>query len=281
MEEPTAPPSRSSAARTLLLYRGAVTVVALWALFATTLLVWFLAQGGVVGLLALLRRPQDLLSARAASSWELGALGALAAFVVAFVLCQAVGRGLLRLLAPEPLAWPERLPRPEVPVRLLAFRSSRPDAFTFTLLVPSGHLRWRREEVILVSRTLLEALDRTEWEAVVAHELGHVREYDGRYLTFLRTFARQMRWDPILASVAARLTRREEFLADDEAVELTGRPLALARAIFKASTLAPASRGALVGLLGPGGAAGRRQAVERIRRLVALAEAGRFEGEGA
>jgi hypothetical protein len=33
------------------------------------------------------------------------------------------------------------------------------------------------------------------------------------------------------------------------------------------------------GFLGTGGARGRRQAVERIRRLVALAESGRFPEE--
>ncbi len=273
----TAPDART----TLLLYRAAVTAVAAWSLLATTLLVWFLAQGGVAGVLELLRRPGDLVSSRAVASWELGALGAFGVFLVAFLVCQVVGRGLLRLLGPRPLPWPEGLPRPEVPVRLLAFPSARPDAFTYTLLRPAGWGRWRREEVILVSEALLGALERSEWEAVVAHELGHVREFDGRYLTFLRTFARQMRWDPFLATVAARLTRREEFLADEEAVALTRRPLALARAIFKASNLAPSSSGAFAGLLGPGGFAGRRQAVERIRRLVALAESGRFEGEGA
>jgi Zn-dependent protease with chaperone function len=254
--------------------------VAGWSLLATTLLVWFLAQGGVVAVLGLVRAPGVLLTSRAVGAWELGAVGAFVLFLAAFVLCQAVGRGLLRLLAPTPLAWPEAVPRPSVPVRLLAFRSARPDAFTFTLLRPSRQLSWLREEVILVSERLLGALEPAEWQAVVAHELGHIREYDGRYLTFLRTFARLMRWDPILATVASRLTRREEFCADEAAVAMTGRPRALARAIYKAAHLAPASRGVLAGLLGPGGAAGHRQAIERIRRLVVLAESGRFEEEG-
>ncbi len=264
---------------TLTLYRVAVTAVAAWSLLATTVLVWFLAQGGVASLVDLARAPGLLLSSRAAGAWEIGAAGAFGLFLLAFLLCQAVGRGLLRLLAPRPLPWPERLPSAEVPVRLLAFPSDRPDAFTFTLLFPSVRLPWRREEVILVSERLVGMLSAEEWEAVVAHELGHVRGYDGRYLTFLRTFARLMRWDPMLAAVAARLTRREEFLADERAVAVTGRPRALARAIFKAAAVAPASTGVLAGLLGPGGVRGRRQAYERIRRLVALADTGRFEEE--
>jgi Zn-dependent protease with chaperone function len=263
-----------------VVYRAAVTAVAAWSVLATTLLVWFLAQGGLEGGLRLLHAPGALLSPSAVPAWELGAIGALALFAAAFVLSQVVGRGLLHLLEPRPLEWPEGIRRPEIPVRLLAFPSPKPDAFTFTLLVPSGRLAWRREEVILVSRALLEALEPAEWRAVVAHELGHIHDFDGRYLTFLRTFARLMRWDPILASVASRLTRREEFLADEEAVAATGRPLALARAIYKAARLAPSSSGALAGLLGPGGRAGRGQAEERIRRLVALAASGRYEEEG-
>lgn len=253
--------------------------VAAWSLFATTLLVWCLAEGGLSAVVALARAPALLLSNRATDAWALGAVGALALFVVAFVLCQAVGRGLLWSVAARPLAWPGGVPPPSIPVRLLAFPSPHPDAFTFTLLHPSRRLPWRREEVILVSETLLGALAPAEWDGVVAHELGHIRAYDGRYLTFLRTFARLMRWDPILAAVAARLTRREEFRADEEAVALTHRPRALARAIYKATHFPSSSSGALAGLLGPGGVAGRHQALERIRRLVALAESGRYEEE--
>jgi len=100
-----------------------------------------------------------------------------------------------------------------------------------------------------------------------------------RYLTFFRTLSRLMRWDPILAYFAESLTRREEYRADLDAVELTRRPRAMARALYKATFLAPTSGSSLPGLLGVGGPRGRRQAVERIRRLVALAESGRFPEE--
>jgi Zn-dependent protease with chaperone function len=265
---------------TLAIYRAAVLIVAAWSLLATTLLVWFLAEGGVDAVASLVRSPSVLFSSRAVSAWEAGAVGAFCLFAVAFAICQVVGRGLLHLLGPRAVPWPDGLARPEFPVRLLAFRSARADAFTFTLLVRSRGLRWARQEVILVSSALLDVLEPLEWQAVVAHELGHVRAYDGRYLTFLRTFARLMRWDPILAAVASRLTRREEFRADREAVDQTRRPRALARAIFKAASLAGPAPHGIGGLLGPGGRAGRRQAFERIRWLVALAESGGFEEEG-
>jgi Zn-dependent protease with chaperone function len=278
-----APPLRAIASgdrTTLAVYRAAVLVVAGWSLLATTLLAWFLAEGGFDALRALARSPALLFSSRATSAWEVGAIGAFLLFALAFAICQVVGRGLLHLLRPVPAPWPAGLAVPDFPVRLLAFRSTKADAFTYTLLVRTRGLRWARQEMILVSSALLARLEPREWEAVVAHELGHVRSYDGRYLTFLRTFSRLMRWDPILAGVASGLTRREEFHADREAVEQTQRPRALARALFKALDLPGPSLGLPTGFLGTRGRAGRRQAVERIRRLVALAESGAFEDEG-
>ncbi len=272
-------PRLSRAPGSIAVVRGAVVLLAIWSLLATTGLVFVLVDGGFRAVALVARSPGTLFAREALLLWAVGALGAFAVFFAAFVLSQAVGRSLLRLLQPRPLPWPERLPRPAHPVRLLAFDSPRAEAFTFTLLVPSGPLRWRRDEVVLLSRGLLTAFSAEEQEAAIAHELGHVRELDGRYLTFLRTFARLLRWDPILAFVASRLTRREEFRADADAVELTRRPRALARALYKASRLSGGTPGPLASLLGPGGRSGRTQLEERIRRLIALAESGRFPEE--
>jgi len=260
-------------------FRLTVLLLAGWAVVATTVLVWIVVGGGVGAAETLARSPSALFAPGAASDWAIGAAGAFFVFLLAFLLSQAVGRGMVILLRPRPVDWPARLPTPATPTRLLAYPSDRADAVMFTLLVPAFRRRWSREDVILVSERLLAELSPAEWEAVVAHELGHLRELDGRYLTFVRTFARMMRWDPVLAVVADSLTRREEFVADLDAVELTGSPRALARAIYKASRLAPNRPGAIAGLLGPGGRRGRRQATERIRRLVALAESGRYPEE--
>jgi Zn-dependent protease with chaperone function len=260
-------------------YRLVVLLLAGWALVATTALVWVIVGGGIRAVDRLVRTPGALFAPAAAGVWLLGAAGAFVVFLLAFLLSQVVGRGLLVVLRPRPVAWPPRLGAPPTPTRLLAFASPRPDALMFTLLVPRFARRWSRIDVILVSEALLAELTDVEWEAVVAHELGHLRELDGRYLTFVRTFSRMMRWDPVLAVIASALTRREELRADDDAVALTGRPRALARAIYKASRMAPVRTGALAGLLGPGGRRGRRQAIERIRRLVELSESGRFPEE--
>ena len=137
--------------------------------------------------------------------------------------------------------------------------------------------------MIVVSRALVDLLSENELAAVLAHEAGHLGDLDGRYLTFLRTLARLLRWDPILAFLSARLTSREEFRADDEAVRMTGRPLALARALYKASVPnLPGPRSYGAALLGRGGPSGRREALARIRRLVAMAEVRReAEAPGA
>ena len=262
-----------------VVFRLAAAFLALWAFVATTGLVWVVANGGWSAMLRLVASPLAIAEPNFAVLWLFGAVGAFAIFLTAFVLSQAVGRGYLAVRRPRAVEWPERLPTPRTPTELLVYASSRVEAFSFTLVVPGGPTLLHRRNVILLSDGLRAALDSSEVEAVVAHELGHLNELDGRYLTFFRTLARLVRWDPILAYLADRLTEREEFRADLNAVALTGHPRALARALFKAGALARGTPPAVPGFLGAGGARGRRQAVERIRRLVALAESGRFPEE--
>jgi Zn-dependent protease with chaperone function len=263
-----------------VVFRLAALFLGFWAVFATTGLIWVVTNGGISAVLALLHSPLLLFEVRYAWWWVAGLVGAFGVFLAAFVLSQVVGRGFVILFQTRPLPWPTGVPVPESPTSLLAFSSSAPNAFTFTLL-ESGGARWvRRRDVILLSEGLIAQLTPAESAAVVAHELGHVRELDGRYLTFIRTLARMMRWDPILAYCADRLTMREEFRADLDAVSMTGHPRALARALYKASRnptpfrLWPASA-----FLGVGGRRGRRQADLRIRRLIELAESGRYPEE--
>jgi Zn-dependent protease with chaperone function len=261
-----------------VVFRLAAFFLAIWALLATTGLLWILTNGGWSGVLALVRTPLAVFEPRWAPLWVAGAVGAFGVFLLAFLLSQIVGRGFLAVLRPQPMAWPPTLRPPSTPTTLLTFASGRPDAFTFTLLERDAQGHLGRRDFVLVSRGLLEALTPDEREAVVAHELSHLRALDGRYLTFFRTLARTMRWDPILAFLADRLTEREEFRADLDAVSRTGRPKALARALYKVARLTPPARIA-AGLLGVGGRRGQRQAAERIRRLVRLAETGHYPEE--
>lgn len=261
-----------------VVFRLAAVFLGIWALLATTGLLWVLTNGGWRGIVDLAHSPLLVFQVRYAPLWLAGAVGAFGVFLVAFLLSQVVGRGLLVLLRPRPLEWPATLPAPSNPTSLLTFASDRPDAFTFTVLKRNEAGRLGRRDFILVSSGLLETLAPAEREAVVAHEMSHIRSLDGRYLTFFRTLARTMRWDPVLAFLADRLTEREEFRADLDAVELTGRPRVLARALYKVA-LRPVPPRAASALLGVGGRRGQRQAAERIRRLVQLAESGRYSEE--
>lgn len=255
--------------------RLATAFLALWALFATTSLVWVLSNGGYGALLVLARTPFAIFEIGAWRLWAIGAVGAFGVFAVAFTLNQLAGQGLLAVLRPTPLRWPHRLPHPSGRTSLLRYDGPRPEAFSFALLAWGGRGRpWvHRHEVILVSDALLAALTPEEMEAVVAHELGHVRGLDARYLTFFRTLARMMVWDPVLGHIARALTRREEYLADDAAVALTRHPMALARALFKSLTFAtPGPPRPGVSFVGPGDRPGRVETLRRIERLIAMAE---------
>ncbi len=255
-----------------LLLRLAAVFLALWALLASTALVWLVGGGGWPALVSLAQRPPPIFASSSLWLWVLGTFGALAVLSAAFLVNQLVGRSFLRICQPRRLAWPPRLAASAGATELWLFASSSAEAFSFTLAERSSG-RWRRREIILLSEALWQALEPVEREAVIAHELAHVLELDSRYLTFFRTFSKLMRWDPVLGYLAGRLTHREEFRADDEAVASTQHPLALARALFKAITLPGlARRTAAAGFLGDGGRSGRRDAVERIRRLVALAD---------
>ncbi len=256
-----------------IVLRLAASFLALWAVLVTTALAWVVVEGGWGGAAGLVRSPFMLFQPQFASVWALGAAGAFVVFALAFLINQLVGRGWLSILQPTVIAWPERLPSPGKSIALLGFPDARVDAFSFTLVEFGGPRLVHRREVILLSSGLRATLTPEELESVIAHELGHVRDLDGRYLTFFRTFARLMRWDPVLGRVASALTRREEYRADDEAVEVTHNPRALARALFKASTNGGGELGIrAVGFLGLGGERGRAEAWRRIRRLVARAE---------
>jgi Zn-dependent protease with chaperone function len=260
--------------------RLAATFLALWALLATTTLVWVLTHGGWAAVVRLSQHPLALFAPAAAPLWAEGALGAFLVFTLAFLLNQLVGRGFLHLLHPVERPWPERLPTPADRTTFEVFPSPRPEAFSFTVLeFGGGRFGLHRHEVILMSDGLESRLLPGEVEAVVAHELGHIRGLDSRYLTFLRTLSRMMRWDPLLAYLAYSLTRREEFRADEEAARLTRRPMSLARALYKAMATEPAVGSPVPGdaFLGGLGDRNRREALERIERLVAMAESGRFE----
>ena len=105
------------------------------------------------------------------------------------------------------------------------------------------------ESTLVVSSGLLDALDECERDAVLAHELAHVANYDAAVLTALsvpRVYARRLfgRYgvNPALALLTGLVTvtsrictavvaRTREYAADDGSVAITGDPAALASAL--------------------------------------------------
>lgn len=148
-----------------------------------------------------------------------------------------------------------------------------PQVFVIADLSPNAFATGRdpRHACVAVTTGLLHRMERSELQAVLAHELAHVRNYDVRFATlvailvglialtcdyFLRAVAfrgggRAVRGGAagailfafalllaVAAPISARLvqlaiSRRREFLADASAVEITRDPLALVGALEK------------------------------------------------
>ena len=161
----------------------------------------------------------------------------------------------------EEMAIAAGLPKPKVAV----IETAVPNAFA-TGMDPN-------EAAIGVTRGLLQTLNRDELQGVVGHEMGHIANWDTRYLTAVAILvglislicdgARRMMWYSgggrsrgkdkgggaailmvifivfaILAPIAAQLvrfavSRQREYLADATAVRLTRNPLGLIGALEK------------------------------------------------
>lgn len=165
----------------------------------------------------------------------------------------------------ESLAIAARIPRP----RLFIVETDAPNAFA-TGIRPE-------KAAVAVTRGLLERLSREEIEAVLAHEIAHIRNYDVRLATIaiamvgvisiLSDITARYLWlgggnthrdnnqgghnglillfslvlvvlSPIIATmIQLLLSRRREFLADAEGAKLCRNPEALASALEKISKL--------------------------------------------
>lgn len=159
----------------------------------------------------------------------------------------------------ENLSMASQIPMP----KLYVIEDSAPNAFA------TG--RDPKHAVVCATRGLLDKLNRSELEGVVAHELSHITNYDTRLMSIVTIlvgmvtlladwFLRGMRFgardqdrkegnlgailfllgivlvllSPLIAKlIQLALSRRREFLADAGAVMLTRYPEGLARALEK------------------------------------------------
>ena len=90
--------------------------------------------------------------------------------------------------------------------------------------------------VVAISPALAGSLSPDETEAVLAHELSHIRNGDSLAKGIARLARAAFPFDPVLRLAEAAIHRERELWADRSAVAFTGKPLALASAIVKANS---------------------------------------------
>ena len=192
--------------------------------------------------------------------WIAGAAAALARLGVGW-------RGTRRLrregVHPAPAAWEDAL-------RRLAGRMEvgTPVALRVSDRVDVPLVAGLRRPMILVPRAVAEALDARQAEAVLTHELVHVRRRDA--LANLLQLAAEALFvhHPAVRWISAQARREREHRCDAAVVALGADALVYARALAALERLRPGRRLAL--------AAADGELLDRVRRLVA----GGAEGGG-
>ncbi|MEW6475163.1 MAG: M48 family metalloprotease [Actinomycetota bacterium] len=185
-------------------------------------------------------------------------------------------------------------------VRLAIVDDGTPNAFTFG--------RTPRDARLFVTRGLIERLDDTELDAVVAHEVGHIKNWDFAvmtvaavvpmvlYLLYLTTRssrdARHVAIGAYAAYVVSQfivlaLSRAREYGADHWSCQCTGNGDALASALIKIAygmgRVSADEKEQVAALVAQGkeGAAAARELQARNRRAHSMRAMGIFEPKSA
>ncbi len=134
-----------------------------------------------------------------------------------------------------------------------------------------------KKPLVVMSENLVSLLKKDELEAVMAHELAHVKNSDTTLKALVTAYRTALPHDPIIRLVEAAFHREREMVADETAAKATGKPLSLASALLKIYEAFPKnnlrSYGAL-SILGAGSSLMSRHPPirHRINQLIHLAE---------
>ena len=120
---------------------------------------------------------------------------------------------------------------------------------------------WLRP-VILLPASCIVGLDPAQLEAVLAHELAHVRRHDYLVNLLQSVVETVLFYHPLVWWISRRIREEREHCCDDHAVKVCGDPVAYARALATLEELRPAP--AQLSL-----AASGAPLLERIKRLLA------------
>lgn len=107
------------------------------------------------------------------------------------------------------------------------------DAHTMVVAKPSLLSPKLGNDIIVIKKPLLDILQPDEVEAVLAHELAHIEALDARFRPYFEVLASIYFFDPVVQAVKNTMRSFHEYGADQRAVEVTGRPEALSRALVK------------------------------------------------
>ncbi len=203
----------------------------------------------------------------------LGGLGA--SFVLSVAIWRYGNRAVLRRFAPRPTREGEHWIQEYVTL-LSEFEGT--NGTRIGVVDDAGALAMAvggKPPYVLVSRGLLDLLEKDEMETVLAHEVMHLKHHDAQFKVFSRIFSRILFFDPFSKFFDPAVHREREYLADEMGARSTRRPASLASALLKiANTGMPTKPAWGLSILGPSrGVFSRYPPLkERVRRLVVLSE---------
>jgi Zn-dependent protease with chaperone function len=130
---------------------------------------------------------------------------------------------------------------------------------------------------VVMSESLLSLLKKDEVEAVMAHELAHMKNSDTTLKAMVTAYKTALPHDPIIRLVEAAFHREREMVADETAARTTKKPLSLASALLKIYEAFPKGKLRSYGtlsILGAGSTLMSRHPPirHRINQLIHLAE---------
>lgn len=134
-----------------------------------------------------------------------------------------------------------------------------------------------KKPTIVMSESLLSLLKPDEVEAVMAHELAHIKNSDTALKALVTAYKTALPFDPIIRLVEAAFHREREMVADETAAKVTKKPLSLASALLKIYEAFPKNNLPSYGtlsILGAGSTLMSRHPpiIHRINQLIHLAE---------
>lgn len=197
-------------------------------------------------------------SVAAVPLWLIGVLALSVQLAASWYVVGRIRRGTAR---PVPEDW-----RPRLDALVRRVRISRPIRLVESALVQVPIVIGWLRPVILLPGSIFTALSPMQLEAVIAHELAHIRRHDYLVNVLQTTAEILLFYHPATWWISRRIRVEREHCCDDFAVEICGDRLAYAQALADLEevrhTVVPLAVAATDGPL-----------VRRIRRLLRLSSA--------